>query len=148
MIFNAGQQYPPPKKVYTITIKAYYFNAIEPIRRFKMERLLNTRWVLPLLIGVGSGCGSRNNPEQKISFPDDVSFSVIRSSILEPKCSRCHLNLTSYDGAKEYFVPGSPDRSDLYSAVRNDSMPPNGTPLSTEEKSAIYRWIERGAEND
>ncbi|MBP9708138.1 MAG: hypothetical protein KBD78_10865 [Oligoflexales bacterium] len=105
-------------------------------------------WATILFLGIGLGCGSRNAPKQKISFPENVSFSDIRSSILEPKCSRCHLDLASYDGSKRYFVAGSAIHSDLYTSVISDSMPPNGTPLSVEEKSAIFRWIEMGAAND
>jgi hypothetical protein len=105
-------------------------------------------WITFLLIGLGAGCGSRDAPDQKISFPDEVSFSDIRLSILEPKCSRCHLNLTSYEGATGYFEAGLPNRSDLYTSVENDTMPPNGTPLTTEEKAAIFRWIKMGAAND
>ncbi len=104
--------------------------------------------ILFVSLSFAASCGSRNEPKQKIPFPQIVTFSTIRSAILEPKCSRCHLTLTSYEGAQEYFVAGSPQQSNLYTAVEENSMPPNGTPLNAEEKAAIYRWINQGAKND
>lgn len=90
-------------------------------------------------------CGDKVNPEQKYDFPDDVGFHDIRVAIIEVKCTRCHLNMASITGLQDYVSPGQPERSELYTIVKDDRMPPSGTKLSEKEKQAIYRWIQNGA---
>lgn len=91
-------------------------------------------------------CSSEVEPDQKTKFPEDVGFHDIRVAILEQKCTRCHLEMASITGIQEYVVAGAPEKSDLYTIVKDGRMPPSGTKLSEGEKQAIYRWIENGAE--
>ncbi|NBT57813.1 hypothetical protein EBT16_03415 [bacterium] len=106
------------------------------------------------------GCGF-NYPKSSFSpsesngssdkTPAISSFSLLRTRIFIPKCSECHQSdIADYDFLiqNELVVPGSPSSSILYEKVRTGEMPQNGPPLSSEEVTAIYLWIQNGARND
>lgn len=110
-----------------------------------LVRLLLTRTIILALSFNAISCGSADSPKAKFDFPDDPKFSDLRAFILEPKCGRCHVNLNSYNGALGYLEKGKPQESELYTAVKDNWMPPNGIPLSSAEKQALYNWISKGA---
>lgn len=100
---------------------------------------------------------------------EDVSFQVLVTEVLEPRCS-CHtisgglgqvvgrLNLAEYDAAlaggvrsgDETVVPGDPCGSALYQKTTDAppfgaKMPFDGTFLSADEQQMIIDWIADGA---
>lgn len=85
----------------------------------------------------------------KVDFVRDVA------PIFEKSCSGCHhagssgashVELTSREELLERGVvtPGNPDKSSLFKAIRNGSMPP-GAKLPADQVDVIKRWIEQGA---
>ncbi|MFG0333964.1 MAG: c-type cytochrome domain-containing protein, partial [Maioricimonas sp. JB049] len=84
-------------------------------------------------------------------------------SILQARCLSCHsaeeksggLSLQTADGIKAggdsgaAMVPGDPAASLLIDMITpadgTAAMPPDGAPLSRDERAAIHRWIEQGA---
>lgn len=97
-----------------------------------------------------------NNRIDKVTQPrleSKSKFAVIHTTILQPKCVRCHsgatghVNLTSYQTIMEgnLVIPKKPGSSRLLLAIENDSMPKGESPLSKEERALISQWIEEGA---
>jgi hypothetical protein len=87
-------------------------------------------------------------------------------TILSAHCAECHgpdrqkagLQLVPYtalfpdDDALWVVTPGDPDTSELFRRVslptdNEDSMPPDGPPLSAEDQLVLRQWIEAGALN-
>jgi uncharacterized membrane protein len=117
-----------------------------------------------------SACGNEGPTPQNAGSPgapgevSQVSFSTIRSSILQPKCVRCHaginaaggIDLSSYTsvmGAASahghaIVEAGNADGSHLYESVSTGSMPQGAAKLSSSEIGSIRSWIEAGAKND
>lgn len=84
---------------------------------------------------------------------DSADFHNQIAPILEKNCTSCHhssdgqhLDLTARDFvlAHKLVVPGKPDSSPLYVAVKSGKMPPSGK-LSDAEIEALAHWIEGGA---
>ncbi len=82
-----------------------------------------------------------------------TAFRSDIAPIIEKNCTGCHhsseanhLDLTSRDFVfgHKLVVPGKPDASPLYTAVKNGKMPPSGK-LSDADIDAIARWIRNGA---
>lgn len=67
--------------------------------------------------------------------------------ILTRSCSACHDWTSSYEGITDpsRVVPGSPEKSDLYVKISDDTMPMKGTKLTSLEKALIKSWIAAGA---
>ena len=92
-------------------------------------------------------------PQAEVSFGDGVL------PILQKKCFSCHdaaskkggLDLSTYETlmGKNAVVPGSPEKSKLYTSVTGATpkMPKNGGPLTKAETDAIAAWIRAGAKN-
>ncbi len=90
---------------------------------------------------------------------DDL-FATQVAPLLQQKCLRCH-NSTDRKGdfslqtAQEFrdammVTPGAPDNSVLLAVVTPDgdqpaAMPPDGDPLSEEERKLLRAWIQQGA---
>ncbi len=72
--------------------------------------------------------------------------------IMVERCLPCHnssnaqggLRLTTRTGASKAIVPGSPEKSALYTSVETGKMPPTG-PLSKGQRELIRAWIADGA---
>lgn len=76
--------------------------------------------------------------------------------IIEKKCTSCHNaeipsgqidDLISRDSLLYYrlVIPGEPNLSDLYSVIKNGSMPPApNKPLTSAESQIIHDWILNG----
>ena len=103
--------------------------------------------LIPIAIG-WTGCGQRE-VKSGVSEPFPPTFSAIRSTILMPRCSRCHSLVESRKLLLEkWVVPGNAASSDLFEVTDGGSMPPYGNKLLDEEVEAIRLWIEAGAPND
>jgi len=87
------------------------------------------------------------------------SFAVLKSTILDAKCARCHMNGVSRGGyemnthaeAITRVTAGEPGMSALYIRTSNETMPPVNAPedaLTSGELSDLQLWIERGAPNN
>jgi len=87
-----------------------------------------------------------------------VTYSFIRSTILVPKCARCHqgpdaeegIDLTVYSSlvSNQVFVAGDPANSDIFMQVNAGIMPYGGPKLSADEIQAIHDWIQEGAQDN
>jgi hypothetical protein len=56
--------------------------------------------------------------------PSPVTYQQLKKALLDSKCNRCHEELETEEGMKQYMVPGNPDKSSLYTTVRDGEMPP------------------------
>src|SRR5262249_35503333 len=90
-----------------------------------------------------------------------VDFRSEVAPIFERNCLRCHrpgnkkgdVSLATIDGlrAREHVVPGLPEESGLLELVtapgpdRRPEVPRQGTPLSSEQRDVLRRWIAEGA---
>src|SRR5579875_1213800 len=81
-----------------------------------------------------------------------VDFKSQIAPVFEKNCVGCHgqgshVNLTSRQEllAEKFITPGQPDKSPLYVAVAQGSMPP-GQKLSAGDIQLIRSWIAAGAE--
>lgn len=115
-------------------------------------------------------CGEDNKKSSSINQQDTperqegLALYKEAMSILgkaEHKCATCHRE-GSQDGTKLFtdilsvsellnkgiINPEKPELSKLHLAVKNDSMPLDGTALNTQEKAKILEWIKAGAPND
>lgn len=109
-----------------------------------------------------AGPSGRPSPEQIAARKLKAATQHFESTvapIIARHCLECHdaathkggLNLStkmaamkgSEDGA--VIVAGQSGNSSLWEAVESDSMPPERTPLSAEEKQALRKWIDDGA---
>lgn len=75
-------------------------------------------------------------------------FVTVRQ-ILVRSCSACHDWTDSYEGITDpsRVVPGTPEKSDLYVKISDDTMPMKGAKLTPLEKALIRSWIAAGAPN-
>ncbi len=80
-----------------------------------------------------------------------VDFAKDVAPIFEKSCLRCHgqsshVTLTSRQDllAENVLTPNQPDKSSLYIAVQQGSMPP-GQKLPVDQIATIRRWIAEGA---
>src|SRR5690349_2376046 len=117
--------------------------------RLQMIRSLAVAFTASLTAAVGA--------ETTLSYNRDVR------PILSDKCFYCHgpdknhrkgkmrLDLREEALAKEAFVPGKPDESELvkriYTTKDEDMMPPPEAhkTLTEEQKATLKRWIGEGA---
>lgn len=75
-----------------------------------------------------------------------VSYSVINTSIMQPKCLECHssaggdaggINLETYENVTSNL-------NIIKSEVASDSMPKNRTKLTAKQKEILFAWIDAG----
>jgi uncharacterized membrane protein len=108
-------------------------------------------------LALGSLCG--NSGAQETGASPDLPSRV--RSVFLAKCSECHGRSLSRPRAalylhelgrvaanREWVVPYDPEKSYLWSLVRNDDMPAKGAkagPLNAQEKETIRAWIAAGA---
>lgn len=86
----------------------------------------------------------------------DATFTQVNTQILQAKCIGCHSagsspdfsSYTSFATNTQWVQPGDASASALYTQVQSGSMPKGGTPLSADEVTLIYNWIQNGAQND
>ena len=74
---------------------------------------------------------------------DEVSFSMIKSKILQPHCINCHSSEGTETGLKKWIVAGDPDTSKFFTEVENGNMPQNASALTTKDLQLIRSYIEQ-----
>jgi mono/diheme cytochrome c family protein len=103
-------------------------------------------------------CSPRSDAQES-QAPQDLAVRV--RSIFLAKCSECHGRGLSRPRAalylhelgplvanREWVVPYDPEKSYLWSLLRDDDMPAKGAkagPLNGEEKAIVRAWITAGA---
>lgn len=99
----------------------------------------STGLVLMLLL---ASCGnSSKNPflVRDIELSEvELDFATVKIAILTPHCIACHSQYNSYNGTKREI-------SRMVSVVTNNRMPKNGPALSSNLKTLLQTWAERGA---
>jgi len=95
-----------------------------------------------------SSCGPKTSSleydDQTLSGlnQDEVSFSTIKSEILQPHCIRCHAAESTESGLKKnWIVAGDPENSKFFTEVENGNMPQNAAALSTKDLQLIRSYI-------
>ena len=93
---------------------------------------------------------------------DGLALAAEVLGVFEAKCIECHgpkvpkpkadfgyiLDLQRVAGNPHLVIPGKSEGSLLYELVRDGEMPPKkDDDLTSEQKHAIKRWIDRGAPN-
>ncbi|MBC7715255.1 MAG: hypothetical protein H7177_18055 [Rhizobacter sp.] len=75
-----------------------------------------------------------------------VSYAVIASSILQPKCIECHSGAGGDAGGinLETYANVTGNLGIIKSEVQSDSMPKNRTKLTAKEKQILFAWIDAG----
>lgn len=95
-----------------------------------------------------TACGKREI-KSGVTDPFPAKFTHIRSTILMPRCARCHGLVESRQLLLEkWVVPGDAMASELFESIDSGSMPPYGNKLLDEEVEAVRLWIDAGAPND
>lgn len=123
--------------------------------------ILPRTFSLLLLLAAGLRAG-----EVKVVPPEEQAAVAHRvREIFEAKCKQCHgpelprpkgkfgyvLDLKRMADNPDYVVRGDPDKSEIYTMVRDDEMPGEDADvpaLSMEEKDIVKRWVEMGAPAD
>lgn len=104
-----------------------------------------------------SGGGNNGNVDTGICFERDI-LPIFASNCAQPGC---HDAVTRQDGYQftdynsitaKNFVAGNAAATELYEKITEDKAdkimpPPPNTPLTTEQKELIRKWIDSGAEN-
>ena len=122
-----------------------------------MTLLSRTIRVVGSLLIAGAVCESSS--AQESSKPVELAARV--RSIFLAKCTECHGRSLSRPRAglylhelgplasnREWVVPFEPEKSYVWSLVRDDDMPAKGAqagPLNAQEKKTIRAWIAAGA---
>ncbi|XZE54451.1 DUF1592 domain-containing protein [Planctomycetaceae bacterium SH139] len=98
-------------------------------------------------------------PPEQAEPGSDAFFETSIAPLLARHCLECH-DTTQTDGGLDLsskstamaggesgpvIVAGNSSDSPLWDYVRSDEMPQNRTPLSPQEKTALRRWIDAGA---
>lgn len=93
---------------------------------------------------------------------EDPELAARVFAIFEQRCESCHseadnsagLDVTSKlsmfstgsdETAQKFVKPGDPVRSRIWTAIRSNSMPMDGDPLTKDEKALVLYWITVGA---
>lgn len=116
-----------------------------------------------LLAGCGPAVHTPNQQPERQNKVLSANFSSIKKEILDVSCVRCHSRGSSnldasripfesredlLNSPRDLVVPKDPDSSGLVISIRPGAkkpMPPSGPPLSTDEITIIFQWIENGA---
>jgi len=106
-----------------------------------MERILLTLSLL-ILVSCAKDLG-KNDEDFKIlrNLDQKVGFSLIKSEIMLPKCSKCHAWSLEESEVLKRIVHGSPEESSLFLQVDTGEMPLGGVELNPSEKRLIYDYI-------
>lgn len=101
------------------------------------------------IIAKGSAGGGdiRPAPTPVPSDDDDVivvapTYEEINEKIIAPKCIRCHGDMATEEGLRDYYEPGRSNQSLLYERVADGSMPRRGPPLTEDELLLVRRFID------
>ncbi len=111
------------------------------------------------IVGKGNDTGSGGGDIGPVPIPDpddgddddgdddDVivigpTYTEINEKIIAPKCIRCHSDMATEEGLRDYYVPGRSNQSLLYERVADGSMPRRGPPLTEDELLLVRRFID------
>src|SRR5580698_874334 len=130
-------------------------NSISHVRRPFMKTTRPSNMVVACVLAV-SQCGAGSAQELD---PQELPSRV--RSIFVAKCSECHGRGLSRPRAglylhelgplaanPEWVVPHEPEKSYLWTLIRDDDMPAKGAkagPLNAQEKAIVRAWIAAGA---
>lgn len=96
--------------------------------------------------GGGSGSGASDSVPQgrleEVTKDGVVTFNELNSTIISPKCLRCHSQFAQESGLRPHVVAGNPEGSRLFSIVRSGEMPREGNDLTTQELEVVRTYIE------
>src|SRR4030095_1913119 len=121
-----------------------------------------SRFIFSAFLLLGAACSLRGAATQPLSKADQVQLAQQVRSIFEAKCVDCHgpelprpkgkfgyvLDLKRVAENPDYIIAGEPEKSELYTMVRDDEMPGDDAkvpPLTNTEKDVVKRWIAAGA---
>lgn len=127
------------------------------------EKILRKIFILSssviLIIVFINSISSCTNTTDAFSNLDTVCFEKDVLPIFQTNCaiSGCHdgsseeFQLTDYNSIREKVKPNNAKESEVYSAITDtwgEFMPPSPRqPLSKEQRTLIYVWIQQGAKN-
>jgi len=84
-------------------------------------------------------CGETGNLHFKEgtlqNLDNEVSFSTLRSQVLNSKCIGCHANYKDYQTVSE-------NAEEILASIESGRMPKNSSPLDSSEISYFRKWIE------
>lgn len=106
------------------------------------------KYIFLLSLVVLSSCGPKTSSVQYDDGKslglnaEEVTYSQIKSQILQPHCLSCHSSAATETGLKKWIVTGDPDHSIFFTEVENGNMPQNASPLSTKDLQMIRMYIE------
>lgn len=70
------------------------------------------------------------------------TYKEFNEKIIAPKCLRCHSDMGTEEGLRDYYTPGRSTQSLLYERVADGSMPRRGPPLTEDELLLVRRFID------
>src|SRR5215204_4655862 len=125
--------------------------------RMTLSRILLSAFLLPGAAALSSAAGPK-----PLSKNEQAALALQVRNIFEAKCVDCHgpelprpkgkfgyvLDLKRVADNSDYIVRGEPEKSELYTMVRDDEMPGEDAsvpPLTAQEKETVKRWIASGA---
>lgn len=114
-----------------------------------MKATLNFLALVIMMVGLsscietGSNEGStfREVTPVVIDPNQQVSFEMLKTSILEPMCLRCHGWVSDQARVDSRITAGNPDSSALFRIVENGSMPVGGPALTLDQLDVVRRYI-------
>lgn len=114
-----------------------------------MKAILNFLALIIMMVGVSSciETGSNEGSTFREIIPvvidpnQQVSFEMLKTSILEPMCLRCHGWVSDQARVDSRITAGNPDSSALFRIVENGSMPVGGPALTLDQLDVVRRYI-------
>jgi hypothetical protein len=125
----------------------------------RIQLATRTSLAITLAFGIGmiSSCGRGNGTDESELFPkgsdeaplaqsEAVTFDRLKSEILATNgCLTCHSDFSTEDGLfasyEDAVVPGSPEKSLLFTEVASGGMPLRRPRLSSAEVSIVQEYI-------
>lgn len=110
------------------------------------------------LIGALSACGRGQGTDESALYGripgriplSEATHATLLSVVFKPKCLICHQDFATEAGllskigafGDPIVVPGEPEKSSLYTEVRDGGMPMNGPKLAPADVELIRNYIE------
>ncbi len=100
----------------------------------------------PLVFDLKEGNGSL----EQLPTGTIVTYQVLNSSIIGPKCLECHSSAGGDAGGinLETYANVFDNMALIKSEVASDSMPKNRAKLTSNEKATLFAWIDAGGPKD
>jgi uncharacterized membrane protein len=106
--------------------------------------------LLSAIVFLTSACGNffdsktapaPNSPSEIPGSGSTILFAEVREKIFVPFCIQCHVQYGDYTFVQQ-------DLKNIKTAVNQNRMPKNQSPLSSEQKQLLAEWISSGAQNE